>query len=301
MVQVDVFWSYGIGSGFALAAARQLGARRTEPAAADGPRGMQAPGGFWTNPYLLAATLYLALLFAPSGIWLLWGFPDWETMQAAQDHASLPAWLVACFAVTNISQGVLGFWVTERLILRGRRYLAFLSMVFGYFGMFFILVHGWDGRGYQRFFSADRGVFEAWPANPSATEALGRAGDWVASPVALTLAGMGVFIVPALLVPMVSWLRSGHRGTPAEGARVPGGAALTVSVLAAIFGLGLGGAVLASVLVHLLGWGLGALAAVALGWLLLRPGWPGHRLYRTLGLAAEVAAPSAVVQAAPSR
>jgi MFS family permease len=275
MVQVDVFWSYGIGSGFALAAARQLQARR------DGAEGDPEPSGLATNPYLLACTLYLALLFAPSGIWLLWGFPDWETMQVAPDHSALPAWLVACFAVTNISQGVLGFWVTERLILRGRRYLAFLNMVLGYFGMFFILVHGWDGRGYQRFLSANRAVFGTWPATPTAGDALSRAGAWVTSPVALTLAGMAVAIVPALLVPMVSWLRSGRRA----GDRVPGAGALTGAILAAIFGLGLGGAVLTSVLVHVLGGWLGVLAAVAAGSLLLRPNWPAHRLYRVLGLA----------------
>ncbi|GDY33877.1 hypothetical protein [Gandjariella thermophila] len=277
MVQVDVFWSYGIGSGFALAAARQLQARR--PAGTPAARGLDA-SAFWTNPYLLAGTLYLALLFAPSGIWLLWGFPDWETMQVARDHSALPAWLVAGFAVTNISQGVLGFWVTERLVLRGRRYTAFLNMVLGYFGMFFILVHGWDGRGYQRFFSASRAVFGAWPATPTAGDALTRAGTWLTSPVALTLAGMAVVIVPALLVPMVSWLRSGR---PA-GDRVPGPVALTGGILAAIFGLGLGGAIVASILVHVLGWWLGAVAAVVAAWILLRPGWPGHRLYRVLGL-----------------
>src|SRR6266487_4164235 len=147
MVQVDVFWSYGIGAGFAAAAAHHLRAPAA-PAVGNRP-------GRWSDPYLLTTVLYCGLLFAPSGIWLLWGFPDWETMQVARDHAVLPAWLVALFAVTNVSQGLLGYWVGRRLVESGRTYAAFLQAGVGYLGMFFILVHGWDGRGYQRFFSAD--------------------------------------------------------------------------------------------------------------------------------------------------
>ena len=53
----------------------------------------------------------------------------------------------------------MGYWVTAELIRAGRRYAAFLQVGLGYFEMLFILVHGWDGRGYQRFFSKDQAVF----------------------------------------------------------------------------------------------------------------------------------------------
>ena len=42
------------------------------------------------------------------GVYLLWAFPDWETMQVAHSHASLLPWLVTVFAITNVTQGMLG-------------------------------------------------------------------------------------------------------------------------------------------------------------------------------------------------
>src|SRR3954464_173517 len=67
MVQVDVFWSYGLGASMGLAAGRQL---------VSGPRDLMS------NPFFLKTVLFAALVFAPSGAYLLWAFPDWETMQA---------------------------------------------------------------------------------------------------------------------------------------------------------------------------------------------------------------------------
>lgn len=251
MVQVDVFWSYGIGASFATAACRQLTARNTRA----------ERGGPWSDPYLMAAVLYCAVLFAPSGAWLLWGFPDWETMQVASGHEDLPAWLVALFAATNVSQGVLGYKVAERLILSGRVYAAFLQAGIGYTGMFFILVHGWDGRGYQRFFSADRDVFATWPREAGGEEALSRIADWLTSPVALTLYGMGVVLVPVMLALIAAWIRAGQREA---GVTRVGLLRVVGAVLAAVFAVALGTAVTASVLVHLLGWWLGVPAAVLL-------------------------------------
>ncbi|MEU6084802.1 hypothetical protein [Streptomyces sp. NPDC047108] len=289
MVQVDVFWSYGIGASFATAAAYHL-----KPREGALGRAVRRP---WADPFLSAAILYCAVLFAPSGAWLLWGFPDWETMQVAHGHGSLPAWLVALFAATNVSQGVLGYWVASRLIAAGRVYTAFLQAGIGYAGMFFILVHGWDGRGYQRFFSADRETFATWPERPGLGEALSRVADWLVSPVALTLYGMGVVLVPVMLVLIVSWIRSGRSeadtGAGAAGtdsgsvvATVPGPARIVGAVLGAVFGVALGTAVAASILVHLLGWWVGVPVAAALTALLVvrRGTGAAHRLFGLLAL-----------------
>ncbi len=262
MVEVDVFWAYGIGAGFAAAATHQIAMSKDELTESGWQR-------FFSSPYLFVTVLYCALLFAPSGAYLLWAFPDWETMQVARDHASLPAWLVTLFAVTNVSQGILGYWVTAKLIRAGRRYAAFLQVGVGYFGMFFILVHGWDGRGYQRFFSADRTVFESWPRNPSAGEALERAGEWLTSPVALTLAGMSVIVVVLLWI-MSAWLKEGHR--LAGITDTPATANAVATVLSFVFVGALGSTIAASVLIHLLGWWIGVPAAAALVWLaVVRP------------------------------
>src|SRR5215212_10227092 len=101
MVQVDVFWSYAIGAGFAVAATRQI-ARSAATSRSTPDRWQRL-----NSPYWVATVLYCALLFAPSGVYLLWAFPDWETMQVAHNHTSLPAWLVTIFAITNVTQGML--------------------------------------------------------------------------------------------------------------------------------------------------------------------------------------------------
>ena len=71
---------------------------------------------------LTATVLFLGCVFVPSGVWLLWRFTSWETMHAAAGPADLPAWLVAAFALTNVTQGVLGYMVTRALWRRGHRY-----------------------------------------------------------------------------------------------------------------------------------------------------------------------------------
>jgi hypothetical protein len=257
MVEVDVFWAYGIGAGFAAAATHQIALTKDRLTAIGWQR-------YVSSPYFTVAVLYCALMFAPSGAYLLWAFPDWETMQVAHSHASLPAWLVTLFAFTNVSQGILGYWVTAKLIRSGRRYAAFLQVALGYFGMFFILVHGWDGRGYQRFFSANRAEFESWPKQPTFGDAAARAGHWLTSPVALTLAGMSVIVI-ALLWIMSAWLKEGYR--LAGLGNTAGAGTIVVSILGVVFIGSLGSAIFASILIHLLGWWIGVPAAAALVWL----------------------------------
>ena len=279
MVQVDVFWSYGIGASMALGAARQLKARR-EIARAERAGDAQAdrlPGdpadrsSLWRNPFFLATVLYAALLFAPSGAYLLWEFPDWETMQAADQD--IVSWLVVLFAVTNVTQAMLGFWVVERLLERGRPYAAYLQIVGAYLGMFFILVHGWDGEGYQRFFSPDKADYLAWDGDWSA---------WFTSDVAITLLVMGVVIVPVLLGLIARWTLQGYELAEPGTRRLGSGAVVAVH-LTTVFGAGLGLAVVASLLIHALGVA-GVALAVLVVVLALVPGGPVHRLYALLGL-----------------
>jgi hypothetical protein len=248
MVQVDVFWSYGMGASFALAAAHQL--RAADRAGAGEPAATAT--GILSDRYLTATLLYLSALFVPSGAWLLWGFPSWETMHAAD--STLPAWLVALFVATNTTQGVLGYVVTKRLLLRGRPRLAYLQVVLAYFAMFFILVHGWDGTGYRRFFSATRADYEQWGTSAP----LDAVGAWLTSDVALTLYGMGIVLIPVLLATTARWHTAGVRA--AGGSTEHAAARFIAFSLASIFVLALGGAIAASVLVHTLGWAFGTLA-----------------------------------------
>jgi hypothetical protein len=260
MVQVDVFWSYGLGSSFAVAASRQLLRARAE----------RKP--LLESPFFTRTLLFLSVIFVPSGACLLWAFPSWETMHAGS--RDLPAWLVTAFVITNVTQGLLGFLVAYWLLARGRRYAAYLQWWAAYFLMFFVLVHGWDGTGYRRFFSSTPAAFAAWHA--------GNVTAWLGSDVALTLYAMGAVLVPVLLAWLSGWLADGYRLGDVTDAR-PRRARLVALSLAVVFVGGLGGAILASLAVRSLGW-LPGLATFAVVWwaIALRRGGLLERFYRGL-------------------
>jgi hypothetical protein len=130
-------------------------------------------------------------------------------------------------------------------------------------------VHGWDGRGYQRFFSANRGVFESWPRGFSVDDLAAGARRWLTSPVALTLAGMSVIVVVLLWI-MSAWLKEGYQIAGQRNTIDAG--AIVAAVLGFVFVAALGSAIAASVLIHLLGWWIGVPVAAAVIWLVtVRP------------------------------
>lgn len=257
MVQVDVFWSYGIGAGLGLASAsRGVKVEKLKEV-------LQSAPAFQT-------LLFLAIVFAPSGFVLLWNFPSWETMHAGTRE--LPGWLVASFGVTNITQGLLGFVVARSLCARGKAFSAYLHWVGGYFGMFFILVHGWDGTGYQRFFSPTREALTGWTWSTAAA--------WLTSDVALTLMAMGVVLIPWLVGLTVSWL--------GESGRAPSAAVLSASVLGLLVLAVPALAIASSVLVRQLGVIGGTLGTAALFALLCAPRFGLlRRHFESLGFEAE--------------
>ena len=251
MVQVDVFWSYAIGAGFGTAAARAAVAEPLRPLLAD--------RRFTTT------VLFLACVFAPSGLWLVWQFTGWETMHAAEVTGDLPPWLVAAFAITNVTQGVVGYAVARHLWRTGHRYLSWLQMPLGYLAMFFVLAYGWDGTGYRRFFSPTPAAWQAGEFDP-----LG----FLTSPVALTLYGMGVVLIPAML-----WLQGGWW----VGDGLGRGRAIAM-ILAVIFTLGLGTAILATVALTMLGVVAGSFAVALLLVTVLHPRGAGGLLARAFHL-----------------
>lgn len=272
MVQVDIIWGYAFGATFAASAARQL--YREERA--------------FSNPVFTYNLLFLATLFAPSGIYLLWQFPHWETMQLADKHTDIPAWLVVLFAITNVTQGILGYWIGYRFIRKGRFYAAHLNWIIAWFLFWSFLVLGWDGTGWQRFLydpTVNNGVL--W--SPGMHQGLG----FFSSNVFLTLAVMGVFIGPALTIPVARWIRTGIEKDPeVPKEQTPAAGGIVFWALAGTFGLTLVLAVLQGILVTQLARAagsvlLGYLIGVPVFWfllwlLLLRRGWPVHRYARQL-------------------
>jgi hypothetical protein len=245
MVQVDVFWAYGWGASLAVACGRQL-ALREKPFET-----MQ-----WAN-----SILFLALFWAPTGLLLLLRHPSWETMQAADTFTELPIWLVLAFGISNVTQGLLGFWVGQRLMRDGHIHAAQLNWLAGYFGMFFILLYGWDGLGYDRFLY-DRDLLPGSPAwTPGAgtadgvAEALLRFALTLVNPageatVMATLLTDAVWLVPPFFFLFARWLR---RDAAVAGVPAPSFTSILFSYLAGVFVIGFGCAALAALCVGALG------------------------------------------------
>jgi hypothetical protein len=296
MVEVDVFWSYGIGASFAFAAFRQLRSLRSESADGGVPldsrdmldvrdiiREMErGDSPAFDNEYFRKALLFLSILFVPSGANLLWSNPNWETMQVGS-YETIPGWLVSAFSITNVTQGILGFWVTYNLLMRGKYYRAAMQTVGAYLGFWFILVNGWDKKGYQRFFSKDRAAFEDW--SPSNVR------GWLGSDVVRILLAYGAVFLPLMFYWLSKWLVDGYRlEADAETGQVekPGGRlAETVGVagylLSAVFGVALGSAVCAHLLIRNLGWVKGLIAFSSVFYVINVAGWGlGPRLCKKI-------------------
>lgn len=257
MVQVDVFWAYGFGASLAVAAGNRL-AREAKPL---------------ESRYFVATLLFLALCWAPTGMLLLIRHPSWETMQAAADFYSMNEFLVLGFGITNVTQGILGFWTGYLLLRSGRYYLANLNWMLGYFGMFFILVYGWDGLGYDRFFY-DRDMLAGSPAwtpgagtGDSLASFLAAVGHFLTSGVALTLYLDGFYLLPPFAALMFLWHGQSLRDAGHELSVLRDGLPLLGSYLAAVFVVALGGAIFMALVVNATGmvFGVGDHVARALG------------------------------------
>jgi len=278
MVEVDVFWSYGIGAGFALAAFRQIRKMESERGAEELAemklnRGqlrdlkrlvkqIESGDKAFNNQYFLKTLLFLSLLFVPSGSNLLWSNPNWETMQVGS-YETIPGWLVSGFTITNVTQGILGYWVTRNMLLRGDYNKAAQQTVYAYLGFWFILVNGWDKTGYRRFFSRNREAFESWKW----TNIFG----WATSDVVRILLAYGAAFIPLMLYWMSRWLEEGYQMDESvewpedEAERREELIRLNAYLLSTVLGYTLGAAILAHLCIRWLGWAFGgALAAAAI-------------------------------------
>lgn len=299
MVQVDVFWSYAIGSSFALSAFRQLRkiTREKPPETGDFNwrdfrrmlREIETGGVAFHNQYFLKTLLFLSLLFVPSGAVLLWSNPEWETMQVGR-YETIPGWLVGAFTITNVTQGILGYWVTYNLLMKGRYFRAALQTVLSYFGFWFILVNGWDKAGYRRFFSRSRKEFENWrPSN---------ALRWLVSDVVRILLVFGIGFIPLMLYWTSKWLIEGAESKGIikpldDEERNRRMLKLSVKLLGAVAGTTLGLAICSTILIRKLGWILGAAASAALCYaVVFREGSTARKLTEEIMMVDTLEAPS---------
>jgi len=182
MIQVDVFWSFGMGAMFAVLAHRQL-KKEKHP---------------FVNYWFMYAVLFLSVVFAPSGAYLLAGFPGWETMFFLQKYINPNYPLLPClFSCTNTLMGVIGFYWAYSLIHKGQAVEAHSLWTTSY-----IIMMGILGFGYRRFLYP--GTHVEWEAGITYPLV-----DWIGSKIFYTLIVMAFFVMPLLWYPLYKWPAQG--------------------------------------------------------------------------------------------
>jgi len=274
MVEVDVFWSYGLGASFAMSAFRQLRKLQAEGGAEDFElnraqsrslgrliKKFESGDTVFNNEYFVKTLASLACLFVPAGANLLWSNPSWETMHVGS-YETIPAWLVSGFTITNITQGILGYWVTYNYLMEGKYHEAARQTFLAYLAFFFILVNGWDKTGYRRFFSKNRAAFEDWkPSNVF---------GYLGSDVVRIFLAYGAAYAPLMLYWVGRWVQEGfdmEEGLVrpiAEKERRAERWSVNARILGSTLGLTLGWAIIAHLLIRFLGWTIGGAAAAAI-------------------------------------
>jgi hypothetical protein len=199
MIQVDVFWSFGIGAAFATAAHRQI--------AAD-------PGPWTASPYFRYTLLFQSLVFNPSGAYLLWANPGWESMYMLSGR--MPAIIPCLFAFANVALGILGYWTAYRCIKRGKKGLAHAAWAFGWGVSVLILLIGFRRFTYAGTFEDWHGPIDAWAAFRSEPVRPLPLGDFLHSHIFRALLVMGIPFLPAFILPVVRWGRAGRLVPPSR-------------------------------------------------------------------------------------
>jgi hypothetical protein len=209
-------------------------------------------------------------------------------MQVAKTMKDIPAWLVTLFAVTNVTQGILGYWITVKLLKKKNYYGAHANWMWSWILFWFILVCGWDCTGYQRFLY-DMSMFNGELWSPGKHMGVG----FLLSNVWLTLVIMAVFFGPMLIHGFIKFTRDGAKMDPSiKPNEVPN----AITILAVYFGaqwvVCLGLAIVAALMVMglrnvtgstLLGYLVGVPLFIILAQLLLfRRGMPMQKIARML-------------------
>ncbi|KAG0057248.1 hypothetical protein BGZ83_000661, partial [Gryganskiella cystojenkinii] len=173
MLEVDVFWSFSFGAAFAACSAGSL--RHQEL--------------FWLTPSFVYTLLFLSLIFAPSGLYLLWDNPGWESMYLLGDKNDMHAILPTTFAFTNVLLGIIGYYVTYRKIRTTRHEPRLNMSINKYWVHAYTCFNAILGMGYNRFMYPMR--WQEWQAGKEYPLT-----DFFFSRMLVTLLGMGVVLLP---------------------------------------------------------------------------------------------------------
>jgi len=182
MIEVDIFWSFVFGAYFAVGGWSEV----------------KYNVDFRNTKAYVYTLEFLGLIFAPSGIYLLWAFPGWESMYYFKEGKDgIQPWLPLVFAVTNVSNGIIGFWVASQLVRRNALLSAHSVWIVA-LSIFAAIL----GFGYARFlYPSDHVDWAAGKTYPLLDFFRG-------SPVFVTLLCMGILLLPAMWYPIISWRKT---------------------------------------------------------------------------------------------
>ncbi len=184
MLQPDLFLSYGLSSALTLAAGKKLLEREEGP---------------WKNKYFIITILWLAILFVPQVLYLLWKFPAWESMFVVKELSDIPGWFVVLYSIVVIICGALGFHITYIFLKKQNVIGAFAQVVWsGALGLF-IIIFGWDGTGYKRLLYSGTGT--DWANGVTYPIA-----DFLNGPVFATLLWLEAIVLIPYACLMIKWI-----------------------------------------------------------------------------------------------
>ncbi|KAG0347304.1 hypothetical protein BG004_008046 [Podila humilis] len=184
MIEVDVFWSFSFGALFAACSAGSLKHADT----------------FWNTPSFVYNLVFLSLIFAPSGLYLLWDNPGWESMYVLGDKNEIHAILPTVFAFTNVLLGIIGYYVTYQKIRQHRHEPVLSTKIHKYWVHAYTCFCAILGLGYNRFmYPSDWVEWRAGVVYPLTA--------FFTSRILFTLLAMGVVLLPAAYIPCFLWLK----------------------------------------------------------------------------------------------
>ncbi|KAK3813355.1 MAG: hypothetical protein J3Q66DRAFT_390221 [Benniella sp.] len=197
MIEVDVFWSFSFGALFAACSAGSLKNQET----------------FWNTPSFVYTLLFLSLIFAPSGLYLLWDNPGWESMFVLGDKNEIHAILPTIFAFTNVLLGIIGYYVTYKRIRKYRSQQPSNTAIHAPWVHAYTIFCAILGLGYNRFmYPSD---YVAWRAGETFPLTA-----FFTSRILYTLLAMGVVLLPAAYIPCYIWLKYETLVTPGDKGRL---------------------------------------------------------------------------------
>jgi hypothetical protein len=184
MLQPDLFFSYGLSAGLAVAAGKKL-------------MNEESP---WVNKYFIATILWLSVCFIPQVLYLLWRFPDWESMFVAKTFSDIPAWLLLIYPIAVIIMGTLGFHITFSFVKKKKSYAAIVQVIWSIAVALFMVTVGWDGTGYKRLLYAGTG--DDW-ANGVVYPYI----DFYKTPVCMSLLWLETFVLIPYFCLFIKWIK----------------------------------------------------------------------------------------------